>query len=463
MDRPVSKVREAKLELYRKKGKIHAKEVTGRFNTLRWGMVWLTQTIFYGLCWINWESAGSVRQAVLFDIAHEKLYLFGLVLWPQDALLLALVLIIAATALFLVTALAGRLFCGFACPQTVYTSIFTWIEARIEGDHLARLRLDAGPMSLRKLLIKTAKHSLWAIVAIWTAVTFVGYFTPIRELLPTVVALKTGPWEAFWLIFYAAFTYVQAGLAREAVCQHMCPYSRFQGVMFDPATSNVAYDRQRGEPRSNRRQAGQTGDCIDCGICVQVCPTGIDIRDGLQYQCINCGLCIDACDQVMEKIGAPLGLIRFASETALVAPEKHRPWYTRPRIGAYAALLLIFCGMGVWTLEHRSLLLVDVLRDRGALLRETAEGEIENAYTLKLMNLSEVPRDFIIRVAGMPGARIVGEERFTAEPGSIRPVSVTVAAPSDSSLSGIQPMLFSIQAADDRSIEVVEKSSFILP
>lgn len=301
MGRPVSKVREAKLELYRKKGKIHAKAVEGRFNTLRWGMVWLTQAIFYGLCWVDWESAGSSRQAVLFDIAHEKLYWFGLVLWPQDALLLAFVLIIAATALFLVTALAGRLFCGFACPQTVYTSIFTWIEARIEGDHLARLKLDASPLTPRKLLIKTAKHGIWAVVAIWTAVTFVGYFTPIRELLPTIVALDTGPWEAFWLIFYAAFTYVQAGLAREAVCQHMCPYSRFQGVMFDPETSNVAYDRQRGEPRSNRRQAGQTGDCIDCGICVQVCPTGIDIRDGLHYQCINCGLCIDACDQVMEK------------------------------------------------------------------------------------------------------------------------------------------------------------------
>ena len=463
MGRPVSKVREAKLELYRKKGKIHAKAVAGRFNALRWGMVWLTQAIFYGLCWVNWESAGSVRQAVLFDIAHEKLYLFDLVLWPQDALLLAFVLIVAATALFLVTSLAGRLFCGFACPQTVYTSIFTWIEARIEGDHLARLKLDASPMSPRKLLIKTAKHSIWAIVAIWTAVTFVGYFTPIRELLPSVIQLDTGPWEAFWLIFYAAFTYVQAGLAREAVCQHMCPYSRFQGVMFDPETSNVAYDRQRGEPRSNRRQAGQTGDCIDCGICVQVCPTGIDIRDGLQYQCINCGLCIDACDQVMEKIGAPVGLIRFASENELASPGRHRPWYSRPRIGVYAALLLVFCGMGLWTLEQRSLLLVDVLRDRGALLRETSEGLIENAYTLKLMNLSEVPREFVVRIAGIPGAQIVGQERFTAEPGSIRPVSLTVAAPSDAGLSGIQPMDFLIEAVDDPAIKVVERSSFALP
>lgn len=463
MGRPVSKVREAKLELYRKRGKIHAKAVAGRFNTLRWGMVWLTQVIFYGLCWVDWESAGSSRQAVLFDIAHEKLYWFGLVLWPQDALLLALVLIVAATALFLATALAGRLFCGFACPQTVYTSIFTWIEAQIEGDYLARLKLDASPMTPRKLLIKTAKHGIWAVVAIWTAVTFVGYFTPIRELLPTIVALDTGPWEAFWLIFYAAFTYVQAGLAREAVCQHMCPYSRFQGVMFDPETSNVAYDRQRGEPRSNRRRAGQTGDCIDCGICAQVCPTGIDIRDGLQYQCINCGLCIDACDQVMEKIGAPIGLIRFASENELVSPGSQRPWYSRPRVGVYAALLLVLCGMGLWTLEQRSLLLVDVLRDRGALLRETSEGLIENAYTLKLMNLSDVPREFVVRIIGIPGAQVVGQERFTAEPGSIRPVSLTVSVPADTGLSGIQSMDFLVEAIDDPDIKVIERTSFALP
>lgn len=463
MGKPVSKVHAAKLELYRKKGKIHAKAVDGRFNRLRWGMVWFTQAVFYGLCWLNWESGGVVRQAVLFDIAHEKLYLFGVVLWPQDALLLAFVLIIAATLLFLVTALAGRLFCGFACPQTVYTSIFTWVEAKIEGDHLARLKLDSSPMSVRKLLIKLAKHGIWALIAVWTAISFVGYFTPIRALLPTLGDLGMGPWEAFWLIFYAAFTYVQAGLAREAVCQHMCPYSRFQGVMFDPATRNVAYDRRRGEPRSARRQAGQTGDCIDCGICVQVCPTGIDIRDGLQYQCINCGLCIDACDQVMDKIGAPGGLIRFASENELAGQVRQSPWFARPRVAGYAALLLVFCGLGGGSLAGRSLLLVDVLRDRGALLRETSDGLIENAYTLKLMNLAEAPREFAIAVNGIPGARIVGQNAFTADSGSIRPVALTISAPADSGLSGIQPIAFLIEARDDPATRVVEKSSFALP
>ena len=463
MSKPVSKVREARLELYRKKGKIHAKAIEGRFNTLRWAMVWFTQIIFYGAVWLNWESNGAIRQAILFDIAHEKLYLFGLVLWPQDALLLAFALISAATALFLVTALAGRLFCGFACPQTVYTMIFTWIEARVEGDHLARLKLDQGPMSGRKLLLKATKHGLWILVAAWTAITFVGYFTPIRELLPTIFVLETGPWEAFWLIFYAVFCYVQAGLAREAVCQHMCPYSRFQGVMFDPTTANVSYDRQRGEPRNVKHQAGATGDCIDCGICVQVCPTGIDIRDGLQYQCINCGLCIDACDQVMDKIGAPVGLIRFASERELAGQPKPKGLRSRPRVALYASLLLMVSGLGVWTVSQRSPLLVDVLRDRGALLRETSEGRIENAYTLKLMNLDDVSRQFKVAVNGLPGLEIVGVDEFSAEPGSIHPVSITVSAPGDSEQSGIQPIHFEIVAKHDPAIRVQEKSSFVLP
>ncbi|MFV0371824.1 MAG: cytochrome c oxidase accessory protein CcoG [Azonexus sp.] len=464
MSKPVSKVRAAKLELYRKKGKIHAKAVKGHFDTMRWSMVWFTQIIFYGLCWLNWESDGTVRQAVLFDIPRQKLFLFDLVLWPQDALVLAFVLIVAATALFLVTALAGRLFCGFACPQTVYTSIFTWIETRVEGDHLARLKLDNSPLHPRKLLLKTGKHGIWGIVAVWTAITFVGYFTPIRELLPALAHLQIGPWETFWLIFYAAFTYVQAGLAREAVCQHMCPYSRFQGVMFDPATRNAAYDQRRGEPRSRQLQSGQSGDCIDCGICVQVCPTGIDIRDGLQYQCINCGLCIDACDQVMDRIGAPRGLIRFASEHELSStPEKQPRWYMRPRVAAYASLLAIFCGLGIWTVSERPLLRVDILRDRGALLRETADGQIENAYTLKLVNLAERPREFIIRAEGIPGIRIVGSARFAAAAGSVRPVSVTVAAPADSGLSGIQPIHFHAAAVDDPTVRALEKSRFALP
>ncbi|HRD33343.1 MAG TPA: cytochrome c oxidase accessory protein CcoG [Rhodocyclaceae bacterium] len=463
MNQTVSKVREARIELYRKKGKIHARSVDGRFNRARWAMVWLTQIIFYGGVWLTWNGQGGSRQAILFDITHQKLYLFDLVLWPQDALLLAFVLIVGATALFFVTALAGRLFCGFACPQTVYTMIFVWIEARVEGDHLARLRLDQEAPNARKLALRAVKHALWVVVAGWTAITFVGYFTPIRELLPALVAFETGPWETFWLIFYAAFTYVQAGLAREAVCQHMCPYSRFQGVMFDPATANVGYDRGRGEPRGALRRTGGTGACIDCGICVQVCPTGIDIRDGLQYQCINCGLCIDGCDQVMDRIGAPRGLVRFITENELAGRPKHRGIAPRPRVAAYAGLLAVFAVATAWTLHERVPLHVDVIRDRGVLMRETPDGRIENAYTLKLINLAEAERAFRIGVSGLPGLEIVGSDVFEVAPGSIRAVTLAVSSPGADMPSGIHRIEFETVALDPLRTAVREKSTFMLP
>ncbi|MDX5445525.1 MAG: cytochrome c oxidase accessory protein CcoG, partial [Zoogloeaceae bacterium] len=397
-----SRIQEARVELYRSKGSIHPRAVSGRFNTLRWAMVWITQIVFYGACWLQWEAPEGTRQALWFDLPERKLHLFGLVLWPQDALLFALALILAAVGLFFVTALAGRVFCGFACPQTVYTQLFTWIEARVEGDHLARLRLDNAPMSPPKFARKALKHALWALLAAWTAITFVGYFTPIRELLPAIAAFSTGPWEAFWLIFYAAFTYVQAGLAREAVCQHMCPYSRFQGVMTDTATRVVSYDAARGEPRGSLRASGATGDCVDCGLCVQVCPTGIDIRDGQQYACINCGLCIDACEPVMARIGAPAGLIRYASENELAARPAPRHGRVRPRLAVYAGLLAVTTLLLGWNLLDRSLLQVNVLRDRSALMRELPDGRVENVFLLKLVNLDERPHRYVVAVEGLP-------------------------------------------------------------
>lgn len=463
MSQAGNKVREAKLALYRKQGTIHAKTTRGRFNTLRWGMVWLTQIIFYGACWLNWRVGDTTRQAIWFDITHEKLYLFGWVFWPQDALLLAFVLILAATGLFLVTALAGRLFCGFACPQTVYTSIFVWIESQIEGDHLARLKRDQAPTSPRKLLLKSIKHGLWLLFAAWTAISFVGYFTPIRALLPALADGAVGPWESFWLIFYAAFTYVQAGLAREAVCQHMCPYSRFQGVMFDAATRTVSYDAHRGEPRSHRQATPQRGACIDCGICEQVCPTGIDIRDGLQYQCINCGLCIDACDQVMQKTSAPPGLIRFMSEEEHQGAHSRPSLSQRPRVLVYASLLIVTTLLMAWTLETRPTLRAEILRDRGALLRENPDGLIENAYTVKVLNLAETPRRVRLTVDGLPGLELVGRTDWPLEPSSILVLSVTAAAPPNGTLGGSQPISFQVHDEAGDSDPITEKSTFILP
>ena len=454
MQPAAGKLREHRLTFQKTKGKIHARAVSGRFNAWRWAMVWLTQIVFYGACWLQWPGADGPRQALWLDIAHEKFHLFGLVLWPQDALLAVFALVFAATGLFYVTALSGRLFCGFACPQTIYTMIFTWIEARVEGDHLARMKLDSQPAGPRKLALKLVKHTLWAAVAAWTAITFVGYFTPIRELLPAIGAARTGPWEDFWLLFYGLFTYVQAGLAREAVCQHMCPYSRFQGVMFDPATRSVSYDLPRGEPR---RATGnpQAGDCIDCGICVQVCPTGIDIRHGQQYECINCGLCIDACDQVMTRIGSPTGLIRFAPEQTAPAP-----WHRRPRVLTYALLLLAFAALGVWTLSQRSLLRVDILRDRNVLARETADGRIENAYQLQVMNLSEAAQHYQVSLDGESPLEIVGERSITVDAGSILPLQLSLSAGAEALPPGSHPVVFHVVSG---KMQARESSTFRMP
>ena len=460
MEQPVKKAQEARIEFYRQKGKIHARSTKGYFNTLRWSMFLLTQAIFYGACWLTWDSNGMTRQAILFDIPHEKLYFFGTVLWPQDALAFAYIMIVAAIALFFVTAIAGRLFCGFACPQTVYTMLFTWIEEKVEGDHLARMRLDQSPMSSKKLLIKSTKQLLWILVAAWTGITFVGYFTPIRELLAEIPSWKLGPWEGFWIFLYAFFMYLQAGYAREAVCQHMCPYSRFQGVMVDANTKTVAYDINRGEPRNNKRNASDAGDCIDCGICVQVCPTGIDIRNGLQYQCINCGLCIDACNDVMKKIAKPLGLIRFMSENQLVQTPKKQ---NRFRLAAYGSLLVIFSSLAVWTLSNRELLLVNVIRDRGPLYRETADGRIENVYTLKLMNLDDQPHAYNLVAEGLPDISIIGTSQFNVKSGSIQPETVTVSAPIDSKHSGVIPIKFVITSNDQAHLTAREKTIFIFP
>jgi cytochrome c oxidase accessory protein FixG len=297
--------------LYEIRKTIHARAVHGWFAGWRWALVFLTQLVFYGLPWLTWNG----RQAVLFDLGARKFYLFGAVFWPQDVIYLAVLLILSALSLFLFTAIAGRLWCGYACPQTVYTEIFLWIERKIEGDRLARVRLDAAPMSLEKFVVKALKHAAWLAVALWTGYTFVGFFMPIRDLGVRAITWQLGPWETFWILFYGLATYGNAGWLREQVCKYMCPYARFQSVMFDRDTLVITYDNARGEPRGGRSRevdprAKGLGDCVDCGICVQVCPTGIDIRNGLQYECIGCAACIDGCNQVMDKMGYPRGLIR---------------------------------------------------------------------------------------------------------------------------------------------------------
>jgi len=448
--------------------KIYVRAVHGWFAQWRWGLVFATQVIFYGLPWLSWND----RQAVLFEIADRKFYLFGLVLWPQDVIYLTALLVIAAFALFLFTAIAGRVWCGYACPQTVYTLIFQWIERKIEGERVARMKLDGSPRSLEKFVVKALKHTAWLAVAVWTGYTFVGYFSPIRDLGIRAITWHLGPWEAFWILFYAFATYGNAGFMREQVCKYMCPYARFQAAMFDRDTLIIAYDRERGEPRGPRSRKADPaavglGHCVDCNICVQVCPTGIDIRKGLQYECIGCAACIDGCDQVMDKMGYPKGLIRYASENALERHLDHGAMWRRmlrPRTLIYTGLLaVVIVAMGV-SLALRNPLKVDVIRDRGALAREAAPGVIENVYRIQIMNTDEAARSFTIAAEGIPGLQVEGVEQplAVAAAGS-RLVPVRVQAPADAGKPGSNAIEFVVRSSDEPALVRREKSTFLLP
>jgi len=380
---------EGLVSFYEAHKKIYPRSISGFFARWRWVMVFLTQLVFYGLPWLQWGE----RQLVLFDLGARRFYIFGLVLYPQDFIYLTGLLIISALSLFLFTAVAGRLWCGFACPQTVYTEIFMWIEHKVEGDRTARLRLDAGPWNFEKIRKKFLKQFLWIAVALWTGFTFVGYFVPIRQLGGELLALQGG-WQIFWVLFYGFATYGNAGFMREQVCKYMCPYARFQSAMFDKDTLIVSYDAERGEPRGPRNKnvdhkAKGLGDCIDCTLCVQVCPTGIDIRNGLQYECIGCGLCVDACDSVMEKMHYPKGLIRYVTQNGLRGHWTRAQMLRRilrPRILIYTTLLLLLCVAMLVSLTMRSPMKVDVVRDRAALSRIVAGGRLENVYRLQIMN-----------------------------------------------------------------------------
>ena len=462
-----SAVPEANGSLYEKHKKIYVRAASGLFNNWRWGMVFLTQALFYGLCWVDWNG----RQAVLFHLVERKFYIFGMVFWPQDVFYLALLLIISAYALFLFTAVAGRLFCGYACPQTVYTELFLWIEAKVEGDRPARMKLDKGPLDGRKLRLKTTKHALWLILSLWTGFTLVGYFTPVKELVASIPSFGFGPWEIFWILFYAGFTYMQAGFLREQVCKYMCPYARFQGVMFDPDTLIITYDPERGEPRGARKKgidprSEGKGDCVDCGICVQVCPTGIDIRNGLQYECIGCSACIDACDEVMDKMSYPRGLIRYSTENALAkhyTPKEMVAHVMRPRVLLYSAILGMIILATAWGLGTRIPLKVDVIRDRATLAREADDGRIENIYTLRIMNTEEAPRRYALSVSGLPGAEIIGERIVEVPAATTESVLVSVRVPPESGIKGANHIFFEIQAQNHDKVRVSEKASFMLP
>lgn len=459
-----SVVAPAPVSFYEKHKKVYVRDVKGWWDSWRWALVWFTQILFYGLPWLQWND----RQAVLLHVAERKFYLFGLVLWPQDVFYLALLLIISAYALFLFTAIAGRLFCGYACPQTVYTEIFMWIENKIEGDRAARMRLDSGPMTAHKLRLKALKHAIWIFVALWSGLTLVAYFTPVTELWAEFPYDFSG-WELFWIFFYSGFFYMQAGFLREQVCKYMCPYARFQGVMFDPDTLVITYDPERGEPRGARKKSAELatiGDCVDCGLCVVVCPTGIDIRKGQQYECIGCGACIDACDPVMDKIGRPRGLIRYTTENALArhfSAKDVANHILRPRIILYTAILVALTIASVWSLATRVPLKVGIMRDPSVLSREADDGRIENIYNLKIMNTTEAAKRYSLSVDGMDGIELIGEPVVEVASAENHEVTVVVRVPPESGKKGANRIYFYIKALNHEKIAVHEKASFLMP
>jgi cytochrome c oxidase accessory protein FixG len=452
--------------LYEATKKIYPRTVRGMFARWRWAMVFLTQLVFYGMPWADWGG----RQMVLFDLAARRFYIFGLVLYPQDLIYLSGLLVVSALALFLFTAVAGRLWCGFACPQTVYTEIFMWVEHKIEGNRTARMRLDAEPMSLEKLVKKWFKHIVWIGIALWTGFSFVGYFTPIRELGMAFLQTQMGSWEVFWVFFYGFATYGNAGFMREQVCKYMCPYARFQSAMFDRDTLIVTYDPQRGEPRAPRRKGPDPrtlalGDCIDCGLCVQVCPTGIDIRQGLQYECIGCGLCVDACDTVMQKMAYPPGLIRYDTQNGMEAGWSRRQLMRRvlrPRVLVYTTILALLVTGLLASLIVRAPFKVDVVRDRASLARIAEGGRLENVYRLQIMNATEKPQQYRIVADGLEGLSVSPDEPVTVDAAQSRWVAVRLQVPYGSVPAGSHTVHFGIHE-EGSGAQVSEKAAFLVP
>ena len=437
------------VSLYQSQRKIYPRSVTGWFVRWRWALVFATQLLYYGLPWLQWNG----RQAVLFDLGARRFYIFDLVLYPQDFIYLTGLLVVSAYALFL------------------------WVERHIEGDRAARMRLDRGAWTLGKLARKGSKHAAWMLIALWTGFTLVGYFTPIQTLWSEALQLDFSAWEGFWILFYALATYGNAGWMREQVCKFMCPYARFQSAMFDKDTLIISYDAARGDPRGARGRRADPkslglGDCIDCGLCVQVCPTGIDIRKGLQYECIGCAACIDVCNGVMDKMGYAPGLVRYATQNNMAQGWSGRQMWSRvlrPRVLVYSAVLVLICSALALSLWWRDPFKVDVVRDRGTLARLVEDGRLENGYRLQIMNATELAQRYRIAVSGLEGAAVVGRSEVVLGPAQARWVPLAVQVPPETAAAagpGAHVLTFAVEQLSDAGLapaRVVERSTFVIP
>lgn len=459
------------LSQYQDQVKLYPRAVGGWYARWRWVMVWVTQLVFYGSPWLQWNG----RQAVLFDLSGNRFYILGLVLHPQDLIYLAVLMVLGALVLFFFTAVAGRLWCGYACPQTVYTEMFLWLERLAEGDRLARMRLDSARWSLEKITRKGAKQVLWMGLSLVTGFTFVGYFTPIHDLVSALLTLSFSPWEWFWVLFYGFATYGNAGYLREQICKQMCPYARIQSALTDMDSLVIAYDTERGEARGSRSRAVDPkalglGDCIDCTLCVQVCPTGIDIRNGLQNECIACAACIDVCDEVMGKMNYPTGLIRYSSGKGMAEKLTSRQMLKRvwrPRVAVYSVLLLVMACVLTFGLSTRKGFAVDVIKDRGMMAREIANGDVENIYRLQIMNSTEQQQTYRTSVHGLPGLTMVTEPLLTVPATGIGSLTVRLTLSGNTAqgyLGKAIPISFKIHTSGPGVVLMVEeKSTFVMP
>ncbi|TFF42512.1 cytochrome c oxidase accessory protein CcoG [Pseudomonas sp. RIT623] len=441
-------------------GGIHTRSFSGFYRNLRIVFAGALFVLFFGTAWLQWNG----RQAVLWDLAESKFHIFGATFWPQDFILLSALLIICAFGLFAITVFAGRVWCGYSCPQSTWTWLFMWCEKVTEGDRNQRIKLAAAPWGMEKIARRTLKHGLWLAIGLLTGLTFVGYFTPIRPLAAELFSLELGGVALFWILFFTAATYLNAGWLREAVCMHMCPYARFQSVMFDKDTLAVAYDPSRGEARGPRKKGSDPrnqglGDCIDCTLCVQVCPTGIDIRDGLQMACIGCAACIDACDGVMDKMGYARGLIGYKSEHNLQGGKTH---WLRPRLLGYATALTVMIGALVIALQMRPMVSMDVIKDRG-LFRENALGQIENIYLLKIINKTQESQHYRLRLVDADGFELHGRSEITLAAGEMSELPVSVAMLAERPASSSQTLTFEIQDSDQPGVRSTANSRFVAP
>ncbi|MFD2179106.1 cytochrome c oxidase accessory protein CcoG [Veronia pacifica] len=437
--------------------RIYVRAASGIYQKLRNRMGWVFMLLFLLIPWIPYGD----RQAILLDISKQQFSFFGTTLWPQDLTLLATVFVLSAFGLFFVTTFLGRVWCGFLCPQTVWTFIFIWFEEKLEGAANKRRKQDESPLTPALAIRKTLKHLGWGGVSLITGLTFVGYFVPIKSLMVDFLTLNTGFWTGFWVVFFSACTYGNAGWMRSIMCIHICPYARFQSVMFDKDTFIVGYDEKRGESRGprSRKQDPKTlglGDCIDCNLCVQVCPTGIDIRDGLQYECINCGACVDACDNTMEKMHYPKGLISFTTEHKLKGQKTD---VMRPKLLGYGIVMMVISGFFMLQIKALQPMQLDVSRDRAQLSRMNPEGLLENTYTLKIINKTQQTETYHLSVNGLKDVEWYGRQKVTVESGEIFDLPISLGVDPFEMEQSILPIYFILERQSGKNKKSIKTES----